>query len=73
MKEPPDAGWLPFLKMTLGFLLLLLLAILAAIIALGRVEQNTSFGLGEIIGGLLTLAGGFTHWAFVAEKEKDDK
>ena len=50
--------------MIFGFLLLVLLAVLAAIIALGEVKSDTSHGLNEILGGLLVLAGGFAHWAF---------
>lgn len=55
---------LPLLKMIFGFLLLILLAVLAALIALGKVEQTTSHGLDQILGGLLVLSGGFAHWAF---------
>ncbi len=50
------------LKMLYGFLLLLLLAVLAVILALGHVEERTSFGL--IITALATLSGGFAQWAF---------
>lgn len=64
MINPPDARWLPFLKIFFGFVLLLVLAVLAAIIALGKVEQNTSFGLTYILGGLTSMAGGFIQWAF---------
>jgi len=55
---------MPILKMIFGYMLLVLLAILATIIALGKVSQDTSFGLSEILGGLLVLSGGFAHWAF---------
>ena len=55
---------LPRLKMLFGFLLLVLLSILAALIALGKVEQQSSFGLSQILGGLLVLSGAFAHWAF---------
>ena len=55
---------MPILKMIFGYMLLVLLAVLAAIIALGKVHQETSFGLSEILGGLLVLSGGFAHWAF---------
>ena len=43
----PDPRWLPFLKMTFGFLLLLMLAVLAALIALGKVEQGSSLASRE--------------------------
>ncbi len=55
---------LQILKMIFGFLLLILLAVLAAVIGLGHVEQATSYGLEGIVGGLLVLSGGFAHWAF---------
>lgn len=51
-------------KMAFGFLLLICITSLAAMIALGKVHQDTSYGLPEIEGGLLTLAGGFANWAF---------
>ncbi len=52
------------LKMLFGFLLLICISTLAAMIALGHVHQDTSYGLPEILGGLLALAGGFSNWAF---------
>jgi hypothetical protein len=61
---------LAYLKMTYGFLMLGLLAVFAAVIALGHVEQASSFGLQDILGGLLVLAGGFAHWAFNTEVKK---
>ena len=60
----PDPGWMPFLKLTFGFWMLFVLAALAAIIALGKVRAESSFGLDIILGGLLTLSGGFAGWAF---------
>lgn len=61
------------LKMLYGFLLLLLLAVLAVVIALGRVEQQTSYGLLPIITALATLSGAFGNWAFKDHDEKKDK
>jgi hypothetical protein len=55
---------MPFVKIGFGFALLLVLAILAVCIALGTVRADTSFGLNIILGGLLTLSGGFAGWAF---------
>lgn len=69
----PDPGWLPFLKLIFGFCLLIVLAALAAIIALGKVEAASSFGLDIILGGLLTLSGGFVQWAFREGKNQDDQ
>jgi hypothetical protein len=71
MKTAPDPGWIPFLKIIFGFSLLVILGILAAIIAMGKVEQSTSFGLTYILGGLTALAGGFTQWAF-GDPKRDD-
>jgi hypothetical protein len=51
-------------KMLFGFVLLLCIAVLAGIIAIGHVKQDTSYGLEYILGGLSTLAGGFANWAF---------
>ena len=62
--QAPDERWLPFIKVVFGIVLLFVLAALAGLIALGKVEQNTSFGLTYILGALSTLAGGFAQWAF---------
>ena len=51
-------------KMMFGFALLTVLAALAAIIALGKVEMSTSYGLNIVLGALCTLSGGFAQWAF---------
>ena len=55
---------MPQAKMLFGFLLLLVIGALCATIAIGHVRQETSYGLPEILGGLLVLAGGFANWAF---------
>jgi len=64
MPNPPDEKWLPFLKLLFGIMLLVMLSTLAAIIAIGHVHQDTSFGLTYILGALSTLSGGFAQWAF---------
>jgi hypothetical protein len=69
MPDPPDVR-LAFLKMVFGFMLLIALVVLAALIAMGRVEQTSSYGLEGIIGGLTALAGGFVNWAFTVGKDK---
>ena len=56
-----------------GFGLLLLLSILAIIIALGKVEQATSYGLNIVLGALATLSGAFSQWAFSNEKKEEKK
>lgn len=71
MGNAPDARWLPFMKVTFGFLLLLLLTILALAIGLGKVQQETSFGLQDILGGLLVLSGAYSQWAFGGPSSKE--
>jgi hypothetical protein len=56
-------------RMMFGFCLLLILGTLAAIIALGKVEEKTSYGLQYVLGGLTTLAGGFAQWAFSVKQK----
>jgi hypothetical protein len=51
-------------KMIFGFTLLLVIGGLAVAIALGKVEEQSSFGLNIILGCFTTMAGGFTAWAF---------
>lgn len=51
-------------RMVYGFALLAILAVLATVFALGKVEQQSSYGLMPIVTSLATLAGGFTQWAF---------
>ncbi len=58
-------------RMMFGFTILNFLAIIALILALGHVEQNTSYGLSDIIICLSTLAGGFAQWAFSKQKDKE--
>lgn len=69
----PDLRWLPFGKLLFGLILLLILAVLSAIIALGKVESTTSHGLDTLLGGLLTLSGGFANWCFKTAKDADDE
>jgi uncharacterized membrane protein YoaK (UPF0700 family) len=64
MKEP---------RMIFGFILLVLLAVLAAVVAIGKVHQDSSYGLDYILGSLATLSGGFAQWAFGKPPEKSDK
>jgi hypothetical protein len=52
------------LKMIFGFSLVGILAILAGIIALGKVEPMTSHGLDIVLGALAANSGGFAQWAF---------
>ncbi len=59
-------------RMLLGFLILLVVAILAMTIALGKVDQSSSFGLDIVLGSLATLVGGFAQWAFSAKNDKKE-
>ena len=61
-----------FTRMCFGFSLLIILAGLALAIALGKVEEKTSYGLMPLLTSLATLAGGFAQWAF-SSKHDDDK
>ena len=56
-------------KMIFGLVLLVVIAILAAIIALGKVEMQTSYGLNIILGCFTTLSGAFAAWAFGQPKQ----
>ena len=58
-------------RMIFGFCLLGMLATLAGVIAIGHVEEKTSFGLQQILGALAVLCGGFAQWAF--SKQNGDK
>jgi len=66
----PSPRWIPFLKLLIGLLMFLSLVLLAMVIGLGHVEQNTSFGLQDVLGGLLVAFGSWGQWAF--SKNKDD-
>ena len=59
-------------RMIFGFCLLALMASLAGVIAIGHVEEKTSFGLQQILGSLAVLSGGFAQWAF-SKRDGDDK
>lgn len=60
-------------KMIFGFSLLFVLGLLAGLIALGKVEMQTSYGLNIVLGSLTTLSGGFAAWAFRERNDKDPK
>lgn len=64
MRPAPDLGWIDFLKLIIGLLMFASLVALAAIIGLGKVEQQSSFGLQDVLGGLLVAFGAWGQWAF---------
>ncbi len=53
-----------------GMVVLMTIFILAMSIALGKVNQDTSYGLEIVLGCLTTMAGGYSQWAF-SMKAKD--
>lgn len=57
-------------KMVFGFAVLLVIAVLAGVIALGKVHSESSFGLQILLGCLTTLAGAFANWAFSGVEDK---
>lgn len=59
-------------RMLFGFLVVVIIAVLAAFIALGKVHQESSFGLQILLGSLSTLAGSFAAWAFSSRSDKGD-
>lgn len=71
MIPAPDPGWLPFLKLGLVLVIVLSLSMMGLCVALGKVEMNTSYGFGEIIGVFSTLGGGAAGWAFGNNKKQD--
>jgi hypothetical protein len=60
------------LRMVYGFCLMFLLAFLALRIALGNVQEQTSFGLPIVLNTIGILAGGFNQWAFSASATKEE-
>jgi hypothetical protein len=59
--------------MVYGYLLLVILGFLAARIALGHVEEATSYGLNIVLNTIGILAGGFTQWAFGTPRAAKDE
>jgi len=60
-------------RMCFGFLLLTILVGLAIAIALGHVEERTSYGLMPLLMGVSNLATQFASWAFSKPKSKDEE
>lgn len=61
------------LKMAWGFLLLFIVAFLIGLIAIGKVEQSTSWGLDRVLDLLEVLGGGWAAWTFATkDRPKDD-
>ena len=60
-------------KMMFGYILLLLVCFLTGRIALGHVEEASSFGLTQMITVIAMLAGGFSNWCFNSNDRKEKK
>jgi hypothetical protein len=58
-------------RILFGFAILFVIAALACVIGLGKVEKESSYGLEIILGCLSTLSGGFAAWAFGATTRKE--
>lgn len=61
------------LKMWYGYLLLLILGTLIAMVSLGHVNKETSYGLDGLITGLLMLIQQWASWAFNRRNDKTQK
>ena len=59
------------LRIVFGFCLLVILAGLALAIALGHVEEKTSYGLMPLMVAISSLATQFATWAFGGTKRGD--
>ncbi len=51
-------------RMAFGFYLVTIMFIMAVAIALGKVHQDTSFGLDRILDGLKVITAFWAGWAF---------
>jgi hypothetical protein len=69
----PDERWIPVLKMIFGLFLLFVLAGLVAIIALGKVEEKTSYTLSNMETGLLMLTSAWGQHMLSGRKDKSNK
>mgnify|MGYP001563702384 CR=1 FL=1 len=72
MPLPPDRSWLPFIDRFLALVLIMGLFWLSHEIAVKDVRAETSAGLHELVGCVITLSGGL--WTFLAYKAfQEDK
>ena len=55
--------------MIVGTFIVLIMGILAGVIAIGHVHQESSYGLPYLLGGFQTLSGAFAGWAFGRSQE----
>ncbi len=59
-------------RMVFGFLVLGIMAGLAVSIALGHVEEQSSYGLMPLLVALTSLATQFAQWAFGGKSDKPE-
>jgi len=62
--KSPDPGWLPFMPWIFGILITLIVGSLALVVAMGRVDKDTSYGLEYLLGALSSVLVSFGTWAF---------
>jgi Zn-dependent protease len=60
----PDERLKALLAYAFGFCTLAAYFVLAVIIAIGHIQENTSYGLPIVLGALGPLGGAFVGWAF---------
>lgn len=56
LQQPPHPAWLPFLHETYSFLRFVIIAALGAVIAIGDVTKEHSYGLEALMAILFALA-----------------
>ncbi len=61
------------IRMIFGFMLLMSLVGLSAVVALGHVEEATSHGLMPLVTSISVLAGGFANYAFQRRQKSEKK
>jgi hypothetical protein len=59
-------------RMAFGWFLVLCLFVLSVVIAVGKVSEQTSFGLQIVLGSLATLAGSFAQSVFGNKGDKSN-
>jgi hypothetical protein len=64
IRDVPDERLKMLLAYSFGFSTLLVYFILAMVIAIGHIEEKTSYGLPIVLGALGPLGGAFVGWAF---------
>jgi len=61
------------LRLIFGYFIFAAIVVLAALIALGKVSKDSSYGLDFLLGAITLMAGGWTQWAFSKDhKDKDE-